>query len=109
MARITITDTDTHVAETDSGNVVFTFKILSHEAFTAFLSRPTNELLDEVVVAISGLEIEQGGVMVEPDQVKAVAINYPPLANWMNDEYLKFWQKKARTPIWKPAPASGQV
>lgn len=109
MARITITDTDTHLAETDSGTVVFTFKILSHERFTACMGQPVHEMLQEVLVEVSGLEIEQAGAVVSAPQVKAALLTYPPLVTWVNAEYLSFWQKKAQMPIFKAAPVSGQA
>ena len=109
MARITITDTDTHLADTEAGQVVFTFKILSHERFTACMGQPVHELLSEVLVNVSGLEIERAGEIVPSEQVNAAVLEYPPLANWINTEYLSFWQKKAQMPIWHTAPVSGQA
>ena len=71
MARITITDTDTHVADTDAGQVVFTFKILSHERFTSYLGQPMHEMLREVLLNVAGLELEQAGEVLKPEAIKA--------------------------------------
>ena len=108
MAKITISDTDTHAATLDGGTVLFTFKILSHADFNDYLSRPVHELLNQAVVSVGGLELEQDGVAVAADDVKAALIAYPPLANWANHEYLAFWQKKALTLTSPTLPAGGQ-
>lgn len=55
-----------------------------------------HELLSEVLVNVSGLEIERAEGIVPPEQVNAAVLEYPPLVNWINTEYLSFWQKKPR-------------